>query len=468
MKNDIARVFGSNLIKMLVTVLTTFIIPMVLSVENYGYYKLYLFYATYVGVSHLGFCDGIYLKYGGVDVDKISKNEIASEWTTLLVYEVIVAVVVTAIGIIKRDFIIICLGTMAVPNVLFTFYTYIYQATGNFVHYTRIINLSTAINIFVNFVLVLLRVDNFKPFIICNVIIHITSFIIGSYSFYIRNWIRFTNMSIKHFGALISMGFLLMIGNFAYTLFIGIDKWFIKFTMHISDFSMYSFASQLLTVVNMFVTPISMTLYSNISKRKDPIFEIRIKKMLVVFLMIFPVAIYALTYIIKHFMVQYIPAINVASILLITQLFLSLNLSIFINMYKAYKKQKEYFISLVIALCVAGTLDFVVYMVEPNTIGYALATMVSCFFWLGLNMICFPHLIPRVKEIIYVMIMVGTYCITYIIDIEFVRILIYILVYLILTRILMTDEWEYTLEILKGMSCKKTYNKGRNTDGKRE
>lgn len=445
MKKDIVRVFGSNLIKMLVTLLTTFIIPMVLTVENYGYYKLYVFYASYVGISHLGFCDGVYLKYGGIDIDKVNKREVSSEWSSLLSYEAFVAIAIVAVGIIKHDFIIICLGVTAVPTVLFTFYTYVYQATGDFTQYTRIMNLSTAINLAMNLVLVLLRVDDFRAYVVCNVSIQTVSFIIGSISFYKRNWLGFSGLSLVRLKPLVSAGFLLMVGNFAYTLFIGIDKWFIKFTMKITDFSMYSFAGQLLTVVNMFITPISMTLYSNISKRKEPTFEIKIKKMLVVFLMVFPVAIYALTFIIRHFMKQYIPAIGVASILLITQLFLSLNLSIFINMYKAYKKQKDYFIRLIVALVVACLLDISVLFFGPNTIGYAFATLISCFVWLGLNMKYFPHLAPSRKETFYVLATLGTYLLTLFLGNEIFRCVIFVPLYVLLTKSLMVDEWNYII-----------------------
>jgi hypothetical protein len=31
-----------------------------------GYYQLYLLFTNYVGILHLGFNDGVYLKYGGV------------------------------------------------------------------------------------------------------------------------------------------------------------------------------------------------------------------------------------------------------------------------------------------------------------------------------------------------------------------------------------------------------------------
>lgn len=430
---------------MTVTLITAFVIPMVLSVEDFGYYKLYIFYTSYVGISHLGFCDGIYLKYGDFSIDKVNRDQISREWSTLLSYETVIGVAIIVYGIIRHDLIIICLGAIVVPMVVFTFYTYVYQATGEFTWYTRIMNISTIINLLANSCLILLRGHDFRYYIACHMGIQMVSFLIGTLSFNSKNRICFTGFSYDTLTRHIKSGFFLMVGNFAYTLFIGIDKWFIKFTMEISDFSMYSFASQLLTVVNMFVTPVSLTLYSNISKRKDRAFEIKVKRILVVFLMIFPIAIYALTFIIKHFMQQYIPAIGIVSILLIAQVFLVLNLSVFINMYKAYKKQGEYFIRLVIALCVAAVLDIFVYVSGANIAGYGIATMISCLIWLGLNMKYFSHLIPEKKEFLYVLGMMIIYLFTLGFSNEIIRCAIYLPAYLGLTWILMRNEWQYAI-----------------------
>ena len=212
---------------------------------------------------------------------------------------------------------------------------------------------------------------------------------------------------------------------------------------------MYSFASQMLTVVNMFITPIAMTLYSNMARRQDHEFEVKIKKALVCFLMIIPVAIYALKFIISTFMKQYIPAINITSALLITQIFLSLNVAIFVNLYKAYKKQKDYFIRLVISLGVAVLTDGIVTAVQPNIMGYALSTMLSCFIWFVLNIHYFNYMKPGVKELLYVALLLGTYMGTLLIENVFVRAGVYIILYFILTRMMMPEEWEYGLMQLR-------------------
>lgn len=74
MKKDILRVFTTNLIKTFVTFISVFFIPMLLSLEQYGAYKLFSLYTSYIGVSHLGFCDGIFLKYGGKSLESVKKR----------------------------------------------------------------------------------------------------------------------------------------------------------------------------------------------------------------------------------------------------------------------------------------------------------------------------------------------------------------------------------------------------------
>ena len=64
----------ANLVALFISMLVTFIVPKAISVEDYGFFQLYLFYASYVGFFHFGWMDGLFLRYGGVyyeDLDKV-------------------------------------------------------------------------------------------------------------------------------------------------------------------------------------------------------------------------------------------------------------------------------------------------------------------------------------------------------------------------------------------------------------
>ena len=71
---NIIKVGISNLFTILSGIIVGFVIPKIMGLEDYGYYKTFTLYVSYVGLFHLGFIDGIYLKYGGVSYDDFDKS----------------------------------------------------------------------------------------------------------------------------------------------------------------------------------------------------------------------------------------------------------------------------------------------------------------------------------------------------------------------------------------------------------
>ena len=63
-KKGFFYVFISNLIGVFISIVTGFVLPKFLSIESYSDIKLFQLYVTYLGILHLGYSDGMYLKYG--------------------------------------------------------------------------------------------------------------------------------------------------------------------------------------------------------------------------------------------------------------------------------------------------------------------------------------------------------------------------------------------------------------------
>ncbi|WP_207208034.1 lipopolysaccharide biosynthesis protein [Xylanivirga thermophila] len=87
---------SSNLISLLISTVVTLIVPKLIGVEEYGYWQLYLFYSSYLGFLHFGWIDGIYLRYGGAEYDKLDRKLFFS---SLLCYYVIIKSAVEGIMI---------------------------------------------------------------------------------------------------------------------------------------------------------------------------------------------------------------------------------------------------------------------------------------------------------------------------------------------------------------------------------
>lgn len=94
------RALSANVLRIVITFVLTLLLPKILGQEEYGFWQLYLFYVTYASYSSLGWCEGIYLKYGGKDYHTLDKQAIAGQVWSLAIYEVffnIIAAIVVSI-----------------------------------------------------------------------------------------------------------------------------------------------------------------------------------------------------------------------------------------------------------------------------------------------------------------------------------------------------------------------------------
>src|SRR5579864_4854741 len=62
---DIATLGAGTLLAGVFNVGLVFVVPKLLSVEDYGYWRMFALYAGYAGFLHLGFADGALLRWAG-------------------------------------------------------------------------------------------------------------------------------------------------------------------------------------------------------------------------------------------------------------------------------------------------------------------------------------------------------------------------------------------------------------------
>ena len=136
--------FMANVVTMLISVIMTLFLPKILGVEEYSYWQLYLFYGTYIMYSSLGWCDGLYLKYGGKEYDNLNPKMISSQFWYLAIYETIFSIIFSGIlmffveGIDKR-FVLILAFISTTINILRYMLQYVLEATNRIREYSTII-----------------------------------------------------------------------------------------------------------------------------------------------------------------------------------------------------------------------------------------------------------------------------------------------------------------------------------------
>lgn len=250
-------VFVSNFISLGVSLLTVAIIPKFLSLQNYGYWQLYLFYVSYVGFLHFGWNDGIYLRYGGINYDKLDKNTFFSQFVLLSIFQSLIAFCVVIITLfsqtgIEKSFIFYSIAISLVLLNLRTFILFVFQGSGKIKEYSGIIISERVVFIGVVLAGLLFRIDSYKLIIISDLLGKLVSFLFSIYlgsAIIIQPLSKFS-LNLKEVSFNIQVGIKLMISNVSSMLIVGIARFNIE---NIWDVSTFGKISLTLSVSNMFI-----------------------------------------------------------------------------------------------------------------------------------------------------------------------------------------------------------------------
>lgn len=274
---NVTYTVSSNVISLLISTITVFIVPKLVGVDAYGYYQLYLFYISYVGVSYLGWCDGIYLRIGGKYYKDLDKPLYSTQFWLLGLFELAVYAVIFIISLVvsteaNRHFVISCTCIVAIAMCLRWFITFILQATARIKEYA-IVTISERI-VFVILVIALM-LFNYREFyfiVIADVVAKFVSLFIGV--FYCRDMV-FNNkfLPIKSvIGEIkdnISAGIKLMLASLCSMLIIGVIRFCVQSHWDIATFGKVSLTLSLSNMVVTAINAIAVVIYPMLRRTGD-------------------------------------------------------------------------------------------------------------------------------------------------------------------------------------------------------
>lgn len=97
---DILRYSLAHVIYIGFTAILTFLLPRFLSIEGYGYYRLFILYASFVGVIHLGLMDGLLLRWAAEPARRM-RSELAPALAFLVLEQSIFVIPILGIALIR-------------------------------------------------------------------------------------------------------------------------------------------------------------------------------------------------------------------------------------------------------------------------------------------------------------------------------------------------------------------------------
>lgn len=392
LSKGIIQVIIANFINLIISIGNGFLLPKFLSVESYAALKTFLLYTSYIGILHLGYVDGIYIKYGGRTLEEIDAEEFAKEKRILSLFQTGITLPIILIAFLMGDSNLLFAAISILPINMVFFFKFVYQATGEFKEYRRITNLSSILIFSLNLLfLFIIKTDFSLWYIGIQVVI---SYVVWIY-YENRNRIAgIKKISLKEMWVRmnenIHLGIIIMLGNFMGIWITSIDRWFVKILYSIADFAYYSFAVTMLKLINVVVTAFSVTLYNFFCKKPEDGEIAMLRKIVLVVGAAIVAIIFPVEFVIRTYLEKYIFAISIIKVLFMAQFVLIEVNAVYLNLYKALNYQKKYLMRMIIVTITAFFLNGIIGYLWKDIIAYAVATFLTAFIWLILCQIDLP------------------------------------------------------------------------------
>ncbi len=383
-KKGIFYVFIANVINLVINLVTAFVLPKYLSIDTYANIKLFNLYVTYLGILHLGFADGMYLRYGGKKAESLNSKETIKEFKTFKLFQLVINVIMVVISLIARNTILLLCSLIILPVNVSNYIRNLYNAIGEFKKYSRYTNINTLMLLIINLILLfIIKTNNYYVYIIAYVIAYFV------YWFFIEYEVR------KMFGKSDSLiefnknyliediksGFFLMMGNFCNAIFTSIDRLMVKNLIGLAEFAYYSFAVSIENLMNVFITPVSTTMYNYFCQKKSKKQILKIKKYVLIFASTLIMVIFPAKFIIEHWITKYARSISILFLLIAAQCVAVMIKIVHVNLYKAQKKQNRYFKIMICVIILSLALNFIGYFIYKDIISIAIATLITNVIW---------------------------------------------------------------------------------------
>lgn len=380
-------VFGAQVLVLIISVLRALILPKFLPVEGFGYWEVYWFYTSYVGIFCLGYNDGIYLKYGECNVDQLPMADIRSANRLFCLFLTIVAAVAIAVvsGRVEDSQTAFSL-CFAAANILILGLTgvfiFVFQITAQFKKYSFFSVLDKIAVLVTILLLVIINEKNFRYVVVADVtfkfivllimVVRMPDMIFGSFTGFKRAFkFMFDNMSV---------GIKLMIANLMSMLLVGAGKFIVQYFGDITDFAIYSFGVSITGLVLTAVTAISLVLYPTIKRMSESSYATVFGKVntstrvlgLISLLLFFPMYFF-----VEWFYPNYVSVLSYLAYLFLI-IYFQCKISLLNNtFYKVMRLETQMLIANLSCVLLFVIIALVLYPVFPQMKTIAVCTMVA-------------------------------------------------------------------------------------------
>jgi O-antigen/teichoic acid export membrane protein len=384
---DVATMSGGTGVAAAFNVLLVFLIPRLVSVEDFGYWRLFLLYASYVGFLHFGFADGALLRWAGRPMEEFH-HEVGPSikfvfWQHLALLSpacLIVALLVPSrlklIAIATMFFALIINLATVLQNSL--------QAARRF----KPVALATAASTGAFVLLAALWELRVTPSFRALIVLYCVSW--TGVLVYLWTRVRperppYSSDSAWSLGkACILLGWPIMLANGGLGLVQSADRIIVSLALPIRDFAKYSLASSMMFVPVTAIAAVYCVFFSHVAavehEGRARVYAHASKFLLLAWSLLLPY-FFVLDVFVRWFLPKYMTSLPVAGILLLGVIFLAGIQILHMSFASLYGRQRQFLFLTVGALVVSFSVALVLAIWLRSLVAVAIGQVVTLATW---------------------------------------------------------------------------------------
>lgn len=389
---DIATLGVGTALAAVFNTLLVFLIPRLMNVEEYGYWRLFLLYAGYVGFLHFGFADGALLRWAGKTLESIH-HEVGPAWKYLVLQHLAVILPLCAIsGVmpgIPAHVRVLCIAVLVFALIMNS--ATLLQCSLQAGRVFRPVAIAAAVppGIFV----VLAFCWSLKGTPTANglmALYGIAWFVALAYLWArVKPQLANTPQATWPLGKMLTaIGWPVILANTGYGLVQSADRLVVSSALPIASFAQYSLAVSAMFVPVTAIAAVSRVFFAHVAAAEHDdrarIYGHMSRFLLFTWSLLLPYY-FLLEVLVQRFLPKYIPSLPVAEILVISVFFLAGIQILHMSYFYLYGKQREFLYRTVgaLALSVVAAVLFTVQF--HSLVAVAAGQVVALAFWWMLN-----------------------------------------------------------------------------------
>jgi O-antigen/teichoic acid export membrane protein len=387
---DIATVGAGGLLATFFNTLLVFLIPRLVSIEDYGYWRLFLLYAGYVGLLHLGLADGALLRWAGKSLDEF-RHEVLASTRFLFCQQIVVIVPCCVIFAFvlppKLRFIGIGVATFALVYNLSALLQFSLQSAKIF----RPVAVATAAPFGLLLVFVLLKEVSGPPNYQELVAFYFLSWLLVFFLllFQAKPWQCSSRIAAISLGpAFIRAGLPILLANAGVVLLLGMDRLAVSWIMSIQNFAQYSLAASTMAVPIAAIQAVYRVFFSHVASldadQRKSIYRSASRFLLLSWSLSLPYY-FALDAFVRHYLPGYTASLAVARTLLLGILFVGSIQVLHMSFSYLHGRQGLFLIRTLLMLAVGVSLTLFAVMALRSLFAVATAQVTTLGLWWLLN-----------------------------------------------------------------------------------